>query len=63
MYQKKAYRRIKLKIAPGWDVDVVRHVRESYPTIRAASGRRELEAYTLSDLPTLTKLDEFQTWF
>ncbi len=57
VYQKEGYRRIKLKIAPGWDVDVVRHVRESYPTIALQVDANS--AYTLSDLPTLTKLDEF----
>ena len=40
-YLEEGYRRIKLKIAPGWDVDVVRQVRERYPSI-AAPGRRQL---------------------
>src|SRR5262245_15870146 len=29
-YMAEGYRRIKLKIAPGWDVDVVRSVRERF---------------------------------
>src|SRR5262249_8261145 len=32
-YREEGYRRIKLKIAPGWDVDVVRQVRERYPSV------------------------------
>src|SRR4051812_25989315 len=32
-YLGEGYRRIKLKIAPGWDVEVVRMVRERYPTV------------------------------
>ena len=37
----EGYRRIKLKIGPGWDVEVVRRVRERYP-IDPAPGRRQL---------------------
>ncbi len=40
-YLEEGYRRIKLKIAPGWDVEVVRRVRERYPD-DPASGRRQL---------------------
>ena len=57
VYHNEGYRRIKLKIAPGWDVDVVRRVRESHPTIVLQVDANS--AYTLSDLPTLKKLDEF----
>src|SRR5262249_30010344 len=32
-YLAEGYRRIKLKIAPGWDVDVVRKVRQRYPDV------------------------------
>ena len=28
------YQRIKMKIKPGWDVDVVRRIRERFPAIR-----------------------------
>ena len=28
------YQRIKMKIKPGWDVDVIRQVRERFPSIR-----------------------------
>ena len=35
-YLEEGYRRIKLKIAPGWDVEVVRRVRDRYPAIRCS---------------------------
>src|SRR5690606_37734068 len=51
------YRRIKLKIEPGWDVDVVAAVREALPdadlTVDANS------AYSLVDAPRLRELDAF----
>ena len=56
-YLEEGYRRIKLKIAPGWDVDVVRRVREHYPTIPLQVDANS--AYTLDDIPTLQALDEF----
>jgi O-succinylbenzoate synthase len=56
-YVEEGYRRIKLKIAPGRDVGVVRRVRERYPTIALQVDANS--AYTLDDLPTLKALDEF----
>ncbi len=56
-YLEEGYRRIKLKIAPGWDVDVVRRVRERYPAIALQVDANS--AYTLDDLPTLQALDDF----
>ncbi len=51
------YQRIKLKIKPGWDVDVIRRVRERFPTIRLMVDANS--AYTLKDIDHLKKLDEF----
>lgn len=51
------YRRIKLKIGPGRDVDVVRRVRERYPDLPVMADANS--AYRLSDLPMLKQLDEF----
>ena len=56
-YLEEGYHRIKLKIAPGRDVDVVRQVRERYPGIALQVDANS--AYTLDDMPTLKKLDEF----
>lgn len=51
------YRRIKLKIKPGWDVEVVRQVREKYPKILLSVDANS--AYTLEDLKHLQQLDQF----
>ena len=51
------YQRIKMKIKPGWDVDVVRQVRERFPSIRLMADANS--AYTLADAAKLKALDEF----
>ena len=53
----EGYRRVKLKIAPGRDVAVVRAVRERYPDLPLQVDANS--AYTLDDMPTLRRLDEF----
>jgi O-succinylbenzoate synthase len=51
------YQRIKMKIKPGWDVDVIRQVRERFPAIKLMADANS--AYTLADTDHLKKLDEF----
>jgi len=51
------YQRIKIKIKPGWDVDVVREVRRTFPAIRLMADANS--AYTLADADHLKRLDEF----
>ncbi|HYL38145.1 MAG TPA: o-succinylbenzoate synthase [Bryobacteraceae bacterium] len=51
------YQRIKMKIKPGWDVDVVRQVRRRFPDILLMADANS--AYTLQDAPRLKCLDEF----
>ncbi len=51
------YQRIKMKIKPGWDVDVVRQVRERFPDILLMADANS--AYTLADAALLKALDEF----
>lgn len=51
------YQRIKIKIKPGWDIDVVRQVRERYPEILFSVDANS--AYTLADAPLFKALDEF----
>jgi O-succinylbenzoate synthase len=51
------YQRIKMKIKPGWDVDVVREVRRQFPSIKLMADANS--AYTLSDANHLKQLDEF----
>lgn len=53
----EGYRRVKLKIAPGRDVEVVRQVRERYPDVPLMADANS--AYTLADLATLKELDRF----
>jgi O-succinylbenzoate synthase len=51
------YQRIKMKIKPGWDVDVIRQVRTKFPKIRLMADANS--AYTLKDHDRLKALDEF----
>jgi O-succinylbenzoate synthase len=51
------YQRIKIKIKPGWDVEVVRDVRRRFPHILLMADANS--AYTLADAPRLKCLDEF----
>jgi len=51
------YQRIKMKIKPGWDIDVVRQVRREFPKIRLMADANS--AYTLEDAGRLRQLDEF----
>src|SRR5690242_11499524 len=52
------YRRIKLKVKPGWDVDVLRRVRERWPNILLSCDANS--AYTLTDVAHLQRFDEFK---
>jgi len=54
---KAGYQRIKMKIKPGWDVDVVRQVRKRFPQIKLMADANS--AYTLKDIDHLKQLDEF----
>jgi o-succinylbenzoate synthase len=51
------YQRIKMKIKPGWDVEVVRQVRARFPSIKLMADANS--AYTLADAGRLKQLDEF----
>lgn len=51
------YQRIKIKIKPGWDLDIVRRVRERFPEIRLMGDANS--AYTLRDVPLFRALDDF----
>ena len=52
------YRRIKLKIKPGWDVDVVARIRARWPEILLSVDANS--AYTLHDAAHLRQLDRFK---
>jgi len=56
-YLERGYRRVKLKIRPGWDRQPVKAVRDAHPDLRLmvdANG-----AYTLADVERLRALDGF----
>jgi O-succinylbenzoate synthase len=51
------YQRIKIKIKPGWDIDIVRRVRERFPEIRLMGDANS--AYALCDVKVFKALDEY----
>ena len=53
----RGYRRIKVKIKPGWDVTVVRRIRDRFGGIRLQVDANS--AYTLAQAPLLRELDDF----
>jgi O-succinylbenzoate synthase len=53
----KDYKRIKIKIKPGWDVDIVAEVRKHFPRIALMVDANS--AYTLADIDHLKQLDTF----
>lgn len=56
-YLDLGYQRIKLKIKPGWDIDVVAEVRGRHPDILLSVDANS--AYTLDDQDHLKRLDDF----
>ena len=52
------YRRIKIKIAPGWDYDVVKQVRKKFGGISLMGDANS--AYTLKNIDLFQKMDEFK---
>jgi o-succinylbenzoate synthase len=54
---KAGYRRIKIKIKPGWDYDILKLVRQAFPDITLSVDANS--AYTLADINLLKSLDEF----
>ena len=56
-YVDAGYRRIKLKIEPGWDIEAVKYIRNLYPEIPLQVDANQ--AYSRADGKHLAKLDEF----
>ena len=54
-YLTLGYQRIKLKIKPGWDIDIVTEVRRLHPDILLSVDANA--AYRLSDIDHLKRLD------
>jgi o-succinylbenzoate synthase len=51
------YQRIKVKVKPGWDLDVISRIRECHP--RAALMADANSAYTLDDVALFRTMDRF----
>ena len=56
-FVEEGYKRMKVKIKPGYDVDVIRAVREAFPHVPLMADANS--AYTLDDIELLKQLDEF----
>ncbi len=56
-YVAAGYRRIKLKIEPGWDIEPVSAVRAAWPAMPLQTDANQ--AYQRSDAEHLARLDEF----
>ncbi len=52
------YQRIKVKVKPGWDVNVLEKVRERWPQIILSCDANS--AYTLDDVDHLRQFDQFK---
>jgi o-succinylbenzoate synthase len=51
------YQRIKVKIRPGWDVEILEIIRREFPAINLMADANS--AYTLADIARLKLLDRF----
>jgi O-succinylbenzoate synthase len=52
------YRRIKVKVKPGWDTEILERIRSRWPQIVLSCDANS--AYTLDDLPHLRSFDRFK---
>lgn len=53
----QGFRRIKIKIKPGWDIELVKTIREKFGDIDLMVDANS--SYTLDDLDTLKRMDEY----
>ncbi|MBM7587655.1 O-succinylbenzoate synthase [Bacillus pakistanensis] len=56
-YLEEGYKRIKVKIKPGWDVEVIKELRRNFPSLPFMADANS--AYTLKDIELLKQLDEY----
>ncbi|HIX41885.1 MAG TPA: o-succinylbenzoate synthase, partial [Candidatus Kurthia intestinigallinarum] len=56
-YVAEGYKRIKVKIKPGWDVEVIRAIRAKYPDLPLMADANS--CYRLEDIDMLKELDDF----
>ena len=52
------YQRIKIKIKPGWDLQIIEQVREKFPDIRLVADANS--AYALADVALFQEMDRYQ---
>ena len=57
LYVSQGYQRVKIKIAPDWDVEPVARVRERFPELELMVDANA--AYTIADTAPLRELDRF----
>ncbi|MDQ0218664.1 o-succinylbenzoate synthase [Peribacillus cavernae] len=53
----EGYKRMKVKIKPGWDVEVLSEIRKHFPSVPLMADANS--AYRLEDIDVLKALDEF----
>lgn len=53
----QGFKRIKVKIKPGWDVKLIKTIREKYPNISLMVDANS--SYTLKNISILKKLDDY----
>lgn len=54
---KLGYHKIKVKIKPGWDIEVLRAIRQSFPNAPVMADANS--AYSLQDIDRFKAMDEF----
>ncbi|MER2076685.1 o-succinylbenzoate synthase [Psychrobacillus psychrotolerans] len=57
-YIQEGYKRIKVKIKPGYDIEVIQKLREAFPSVPLMADANS--SYTLEDFELLKQLDDFQ---
>ena len=56
-YMGQGYRRVKIKIGPGHDIEYVKKVRQEFPEIMLMVDANS--AYTLKDIPLFQEMDQY----
>lgn len=56
-FWREGYKRIKIKIKPGWDIEVAKEIRKEFPTLPLQADANG--AYSLKDKEAIKMLDEF----
>lgn len=57
-YVSQGYKRMKVKIMPGWDLEVIAAIRKKFPDIPLMADANS--AYTLDDIDRLAELDQYK---